>query len=98
GRLTLHRQWFDMLLCPFVQIGDRQLAAQCSKRLGASPCDRLVIGYSNDESLAPFQSHFGFWKYGNRHDALSRFELKCRFHSNDTVCCAIINPSSVGTM
>ena len=99
-RLELLRQRFDMLLCPFVQIGDRELRAQRPKRLGASPRDRLIVGDADDQSLSSLQRNLGLWKYGNCHDALSRFGLEdeCRLHSSDNVCCAIINSSSVGTM
>ena len=99
-RLELLRQRLDVLSCPFVQIGDRKLRAQGPKRLGASPCDRLIVGDPDDQSLSSLQRNLGLWKYRNCHDALSRFGLEdeCRFHSSDNVCCAIISSSSVGTM
>src|SRR4051812_5923087 len=55
GRLKLLRERFNMLPCPIVQIGDCQLRAQPSERLSTAPCDRLIIGYSNNESLSSFQ-------------------------------------------
>ena len=99
-RLELLRQRLDMLLGLVVQIGDREVGAQGPKRLGAAPRDRLIVGDADDQSLSSLQRNLGLWKYGNGHDALSRFGLaeEFRLHSSDKVCCAIISSSSVGTM
>src|SRR4029079_18260486 len=75
-RLELPRQRLDVLLCLFVQIGDRKLRAQGPERLGAPPCDRLIVGDSDDQSLSSLQRNFGLWKYRNCHDAFSRFGLE----------------------
>ena len=99
-RLKRLRQRLDMLLGPFVQIGDSEVRPEGPKRLGTSPCDRLIVGDTDDQSLPALQRNFGFWKYGDCHDALSRFkpEDEFRFHSSDNVCCAIMSSSSVGTI
>src|ERR1700752_1886661 len=54
-----------------VQIGDGEIRAERPKSLGTAPCDRLVVGNADDETLASLERNLGLGKYGNGHDALS---------------------------
>jgi hypothetical protein len=91
------RERLDVLLRPVVQVGDSKIGAQRSKRLGATPGDRLIVGDADDEAFFPLHRNFGIRKDGDIHDTLSRLgpgdDLLI---SSVRVCCAIINSSSVG--
>ena len=54
-RFQLSRQRLDIFLRLFVQIGDRQIGAECAERPGAAPGNRLIVGNANDESLLAFE-------------------------------------------
>ena len=41
-------QRLDVLFGLFVQIGDGKVGPQRTKRLGAAPCDRLIVGNADD--------------------------------------------------
>src|SRR5262249_42747715 len=82
----------DVLLCLLVQIGDGKLRAECAKRLGAAPGNRLIVGNADDQSLAALERDLGLGKYRDAHDILSRAWVDgSLFNSSDKVCCAIIN-------
>ena len=86
-----------MLLRPFIQIGDGEISPERTKGLGASPCDRLVVGDADDQAFFALQGNLGIREYGN-HDTLSCLGLgDGLFNSSDKVCSAIISSSSVGT-
>ena len=88
-RLQRLGQRLDVLLGLFVQIGDGEVGAERTKRLGAAPCDRLIVGNADDQPLLAFERDLGLGKNRDIHDTLSRFWLgDCRFMSNPSVCCA----------
>ena len=85
-----------MLFGTIVQVGHREIGPERTKRLGASPGDRLVIGDADDQAFLALQRDLGIREYGN-HDTLSCLALDDGvFTSSDNVCCAIISSSSVG--
>ncbi len=90
------RKRLDVLFRALVQIGHGQFGPERTKCLGASPRDRLIVGYANDQALLAFQSDLGIREFGN-YSAFSCLVLEDGVSiSNSNVCCAIINSSSVG--
>ena len=88
----------DVLFGLFVEIGDGDIGTERTKRLGAAPGDRLIVGNADNESLFAFQGDLGLGEYRDIHDILARSWLRdCRFMSRASVCWAIISSSSVGT-
>ena len=88
----------DMFLGPIVQIGDGQIRAQGPKRLCAAPSNGLIVGDPNDQAFSSFQGDLGFGIDRDCHDTLVCFwPDDFLVISSDTVCCAIISSSSVGT-
>ena len=81
-----------------IQISDRQVRPERAERLGATPGDRLIVGDADNQALASLKCNLGFRKYRDIHGTLSLvLSDEHRFHSSESVCCAIINSSSVGT-
>jgi hypothetical protein len=54
-RLELTGERLDEFLGLVVEIGHRQLRPERPKRLGAAPCDRMLIGDADDEASLAFQ-------------------------------------------
>src|SRR6201998_276281 len=49
-------------------LGTAGAAAQCTKCLSAAPCDRLIIGDADDQTLAAFEGDLGLGKNRDVHD------------------------------
>ncbi len=65
------RQRLDVFLRLFVQIGDGEVGPQRTKRLGAAPRDRLIVGDADDQALLALERDLGLGKNRDIHDALS---------------------------
>ena len=59
GASSALRQRLDVLLGLFVQIGDGEIGPERTKRLGAAPGDRLVVGDADDQPLLALQRDLG---------------------------------------
>ena len=47
-----------------------KIGAERAKCLGAAPCDRSIVGNSDDQTFSPLQRNLGLREYGNCHDTL----------------------------
>ena len=55
------------------RVGDGKVGPQRTKRLGAAPCDRLIVGYADDQPLLAFERDFGFGINRDIYDTLLLF-------------------------